>query len=222
MKLSENTINVLKNYSTINNTILVRPGSELQTMAIPSQAIFAKATVEEVFPQQFAIYELSTLLGALSLFDQPDIEFEEKKMIITSGRQRIDYAFAEPSMVVAPPDREFKFATPEIEFDLSREEYIHLVRAASVFKLPQIKVSCAGDKIVVKAVDNNNPSSHLYGVEVGSSPHTFDMILDVANIIRLIPKDYKVMINSAGISKFAADNIVYYVVCEYNSKFTKG
>ena len=222
MKLSENTITILKNFSTINNTILVKPGNVLQTMAIPSRAIFAKAFVEEEFPQQFAIYELSTLIGALSIFDEPEIEFFEKHLTITSGRQQVRYTFAEPSMVVAPPDKGVTMPEADVSFNLSSAEFTRLIRAAGVFKLPHITITGDGSVVRINAEDAKDPSKNTFGIDVGQTKHTFNMIIDVQNIIRLLSRDYNVSMVSKGICEFQADNLVYYVVCEHDSHFEKG
>lgn len=222
MKLTENTIAILKNFSTINNTLLVRPGSELTTMAAPSRAIYAKAIVEETFPQQFAIYELNQLIGALSLFDEPELEFGDKQLTIASGRQRVNFSFADPSMVIAPPERGVKFEDHVIEFDLAANEFTRLVRAAGVFRLPNITITCDGDVVRINAADANNTSNNSFGIDVGHSDCKFNMIIDVQNIIRLLQKDYNVKITSRGICKFESDTITYYVMCEHDSKFTKG
>ena len=155
MKLSEATINILKNYATINPSILVKPGSTLQTIAPASRAIFAKASVEESFPQQFALHELSTFLGVISLFKEPELEFTDKQLKIKSDKQSVSYDLAEPSMVIAPPDREFVFpADAEIEFDITSDDISRLIRAAGVLKLPHVAIWSDNERVIkVSAFD---------------------------------------------------------------------
>jgi len=98
MKLSENTISVLKNFATINPSVLIKQGNTIATIS-PQRTILARATVEEEFPQQFAIYELAKFLGVLSLFKEPELEFGPQQVMITSGKQSVNYTYADPSMV---------------------------------------------------------------------------------------------------------------------------
>jgi len=224
MKLSENTVNILKNYASINPSILVKPGNELQTVAPVSRAIFAKAVVEESFPQQFAIYELSRFLGVLSLFKDPELKFEKNSVVILSGRQRVNYAFADASMVIAPPDKEFKFPAAEIEFNITADELTRVIRAAGVLKLPSIEVWCKGDGIIrISAADHTSISNDTFDIEVGESSHEFSMIFTVDNIVKLLPKDYNVKISSRQMSQFVnhEDQLTYYVANESVSKFKK-
>ena len=102
MKISDNTINILKNFASINGSILVRPGNVLSTVGI-QRSIYATAIVEEVFPQQFAIYELPKFLGVLSLFQDHDINFGQHQLTISSGNQVVNYTYADVSTIIAPP-----------------------------------------------------------------------------------------------------------------------
>lgn len=222
MKLSENTIAVLRNFSTINPSILIKSGSQLATVST-SRAIYTEASVEETFPQQFAIYELHKFLGILSLFTDPVLEFSTNQVAIKSGKQSVNYTFADPNSIVIPDQtKAFSFPPHEVEFNIEHGEFSRVVKAAGILQLPNITVT--GDEGIVKVSANNvkNPSTNLFNIEVGQTPHTFRVDFSLENIIKLIQKDYNVKISSRGMSKFTADNIVYYVANEASSKFTKG
>jgi gp45 sliding clamp, C terminal len=219
MKLSENTINILKNFATINPSLLVHPGDILTTMS-PVKSILAKANVEETFPKQFAIFEMSKFLGVLSLFKEPDLDFSDRQVKIASGRQSVNYTYADPSMIIAPdPNKDINFPAADIEFSISQEELQRVVRASGVLQLPEIAVTGDGTNILVTATNSKNPTADVFSIEVGNSDKTFNMIFKVENIIKLISGNYNVMISSKGLSKWTTDKITYYVATEANSSF---
>lgn len=218
MKLSENAIIILKNFSTISPSLLVKPGNVLSTVAY-NKSIYARAVVEENFPQQFAIYELNTFLGVISLFKDPEFEFSDKQVKITSGRQAVNYTCADPSMIAAPPDRTIVLPSTEIEFDLSQEELSRLVRASAVLKVPYITVMSKNGKILATATNVDNPTADIFSIDVGETDKTFNMILDASNIIKLLPGDYKVKISAKGITHFTSSAVEYFIVTEAGSSF---
>jgi hypothetical protein len=219
MKISENTINILKNFSTINPSILIRPGNVLKTVAI-SRNIHANATVEEEFPSTVGIYELPKFLGVLSLFQEPEINFGEHQMNIISGRQSVNYTYADISSIVAPPEDKKIVVNPvDIEFSISQSELQKLVRAAGVLQLPHISVVGDGSAIKITATNSKNPTSDIFSVEVGSTDKVFNMFFKVDNIIKLLPINYDVKINSRGISSFTGNNVEYFITTEADSKF---
>ena len=219
MKLSDNTINIMKNFATINPSLLVNPGDILTTMA-PNKGIFAKATVEENFPARFAIYELVKFLGIVSLFKDPELDVNEKQVRLVAGRQSVNYTCANPSMIVAPdPNKDINFPAADIEFSISQEELQRVVRATGVLQLPEIAVIGDGETISVTATNSKNPTADVFSVEVGTTDKIFSMVFSVDNIVKLISNSYDVKITSRGISKWTESNITYYVVTEAASSF---
>ena len=218
MKISENTIAIFKNFATINKSILVKPGSVLSTIS-EMKTIFAKATVEETFPSQFAIYELSKFLGVLSLFSDPEIEFGEKNMKISSGKQSLLYTYADSSMIVTPPEKDISFPSPDIEFDITQEELQRVVRATGVLQLPEITVVGNGSTIRLCASNSKNPSADTFMVDVGTTDKNFNMVFKAENIMKLISTGYNVKISSRGLALFTSSTISYYVPTESNSTF---
>jgi hypothetical protein len=219
MKLSENTVNVLKNFATINPSLLVNPGDNITTMS-PTKSIYAKAVVEENFPTRFAIYELSKFLGITSLFKEPELDFGSNQVKIVSGRQSVSYTYADPSMIVAPdPNKDINFPAADIEFSISQEELQKVVRATGVLQLPEIAVIGNGQTVTVTATNSKNPTTDVFSVEVGETDKTFSMIFKVDNIIKLISGSYDVKISSRGLSKWSTNNVIYYVATEATSNF---
>ena len=220
MKISENTINILKNFSAINGNILVRPGNVLSTLH-QSKTIQASATVEETFPLQFAIYELPKLLGVFSLFDDPEIEFGENQLSIVSGNQTVNYTYTDPAMVITPDAGKKLVIDPaEVNFAISQSEYVKIIRAASVLQVPNIVVIGNGSKIKVCAANAKNPTTNTFSIEVGDTDRIFSVVFRVENLIKLLPMNYDVKINFKGISSFTGTNIQYFVSIEHgDSKF---
>ena len=218
MKLSDNTLAILKNFASINPSILVRPGSTLSTIS-QQKSIFAKAIVEENFPQQFAIYELSKFLGVLSLFNEPEIEFTEKYAVISSGKQSISYTYAEPSMIVASPEKDITFPEPEIDFNIAQEELQKVVRAGSVLQLPDVSVVGDGSKIRIVATNVKNPSTDTFQIEVGETDKRFTMDFKAENVMKLVPANYNIKISSKGLALYTSDKISYYVATESTSSY---
>lgn len=220
MKLSEHTVNVLKNFSNINPMLLVNPGSSLTTMNI-NKSIFALADVEENFPSQFAIFELPKFLGVLSLFKEPELEFGSKQVKIVTDRQSVNYTFADPSMIVAPdPNKNINFPAADIEFSISQEELQRVVRATAVLQLPDIAVVGDGENISITATNSKNPTTDGFSIVVGNTDKNFTMYFEVSDIIKLISSDYNVKISSKGLSQWRSDNVLYYVAVKANSSFT--
>ena len=219
MKLSENTINIMKNFSTINPSLLVNPGSVLTTIT-PGNQIYAKATVEENFPRQFTIYELSKFLGIISLFKEPEINFGEYQMTIISGRQSVNYTYADISTIVAPPqNKTLSISSAEIEFSIAQEELQRIVRATGVLQLPNIAVTGDGKTINMTATNSKNPTTDVFSIEVGETDKTFNMIFKVEAIIKLILASYDVRITSKGISHFSSNNIEYFIATDPSSNY---
>lgn len=219
MKFSENTVNILKNYATINPMLLVKEGNILTTVSV-ARSILAKATVEETFPRQFAIYELPRFLGVLSLFKDPDIEFGEHQLRIVSGRQSVNYTYADPSTIVSPPDKEIVFPGAEVEFSISQQDLQRLVRATGVLQLKSVVVIGDGTNIFIAAANAKNPTADHFSIEVGESDKRFEIFYSAENIIKLISADYTVRISSKGLTQFVSTNVEYFMASEAGSTYT--
>jgi hypothetical protein len=219
MKIGARTLQILKNYSTINPSLLFKPGSNLVTMS-PSKTMMVKATVVEDFSQQFAIYDLSRLLGVLSLFDDPDLELNSKHLTVKGNGHSVNYTYADISMIEVPPDKEIPLENPEIEFVLTGENLTAIQRALGVLGQPEIAVIGDRDKIYIATMDAKNPFSDQYKIEVGSTSHEFQIVFKAENI-KLLNATYQVRIQSKGVGHFKTDDIEYWIVAEASSSFSE-
>jgi len=212
MKLSDKTIQILKNFATINQSILVRPGNVLKTIT-PLKTILAQATVTENFEQEFAIYELPRFLGTISLFSDPEFTFQEKYVTISSGKQRVNYTYADASMIMTPPSKEISFPDTEVEFTITADQLSTISKAGAVLQMPEIAVVGDDGLISIRAIDSKNSSADVFSLDVGECDKDFKVIFRPENL-KLITSDYKVSITTAGICRFESDNLTYWVTTE--------
>jgi hypothetical protein len=217
MKLDTRTLQVLKNYSSINPSILFRNGNVLTTVT-PTKTIFAKATLEQEFPSQFAIYDLNKFLSVLSLFDEPELQIGDKSVVVQSGRKRVNYVFADPNSIVAPKSESVNFPDADVSFELTNEVLADVTKALGVLRQPEIAVVGNGTTISLQTTNSKDPTSDVYSVEVGDTDKTFTVYFKAENM-RLLPDTYQVDIARAGIARFRSKDLEYYIAVEQNSKF---
>jgi len=222
MKFSEDTLNVLKNFSTINPSILFKPGTTLATVS-PQKTIMAKATIEEDIPAKGGIYELARLLGVLSLFEEPVVQFKDNHLRVQDEKRTVNYTFADESMIVTPPDKEITFPDPEVEVNAEWNDIQSVLRAAGVMQLPEIALSGHDGNVYIEACDSKNPTADVYNVTIGETDQTFRMIFKVENL-KLVNNNYRIKISSKGIAQFESTNqygpkLQYWIATETNSSY---
>ena len=220
MKLSEKTLTVLKNFAGINNSILVKQGTQLRTMSV-AKNILAEADIEEEFPRQFGVYDLNQFLNGLSLHQDPDLDFtEESYLNIREGKRRVKYFFADPQVIISPPDKQITLPSEDVHFQLESTSLDKLLKAAAVYQLPDLCV--VGEAGVVKIVvrDKKNDTSNSYSVDVGETDKEFSFNFKVENI-KIIPGSYDVIVSSKLLSEFTNSNynLKYYIALEPDSTF---
>lgn len=225
MQLCENTMNVLKNYSQINPSIQFKAGQVLATVS-PQKTIMAKATIEETFPGEGAIYDLNRFLGVLSLFDEPELFFSDQKVTVQKDKKKINYTYADPQMIITPPEKEITFPDPEVSVEVSWSELQQVLRAASVMGLPEIAIIGSSGEIALSAIDSSNPTADVYSSEVGQTQDEFQFIFKFENL-KLMNYNYLVEISDLGIAKFTSVNsygpkMEYWIATEAKSNFEKG
>ena len=217
--LSKKTLDVLKNFSTINSSIVFRKGSTVRTIS-NAENILAKFTGEEVFPVDFAIYDLSQFLSGISLFSDPQLEFDNENFVsIRGGRQSARYFFSDPEITLkSAPEKNVKFPGSDLQFNLTGEDLIALQKASAVYSLPDLTFqSIEGhDEIKLILRDKENDTSNTYDITVaGSSTGTYTLDLKIENI-RLLPGDYTVKVSQHLISEWTNVNtdLTYYIALE--------
>ena len=220
MKLSDSTLSLLKNFSSINQSILFKEGSKLRTISVMKN-ILAEATITEEFSKDFGIYDLNQFLNGLSLHQKPELDFAaEGYVVIREGRSRSKYFFADPSVIVTPPDKAIELPSEDVCFELSTTVLERLLKAAAVYQLPDI--SAVGENGVVKLVvrDKKNDTSNDYAVVVGETEAEFSFNFKVENI-KVLPGTYEVVVSQKLLSRFTSKNhdLTYYIALEPDSTF---
>ena len=218
MKLTTETISVLKNFSTINANLMVKAGSSISTMSAMKN-IVAKAGVTEEFPSDFAIYDLNEFLSQLSLFGKPDLEFDKDFVTITEEgtSDRLVYWFSDPS-VVTTPAKDPSLHSPELVFNLSSETLDRITKAGAVVGVPDMSLS--GGKLAVTDKKNSTANVFETSLDVGDVDAEYKFWFKVENL-KLIPGAYDVEVSSKKISHFTNTKlgVQYWIALEPESSF---
>ena len=224
MKVSDQTLEVLKNFSEINTNILVKPGSELSTISTMKN-ILAKATITESFDKQFAVYDLSELLGIVSAIEKPDVDISNEKFMTigsTGSKSKAKYYYSDES-VVTSPQKDVVMPDADVNFQLKDEILSKLLKMAAIMKLPDLSlVGKKGQDVILKVHDKKN-SANSYEEFVGteaSADFTFNFKIEN---LKIIPGDYDVAVSSKSISHFKnkVKPIEYWIALEPDSKISK-
>ena len=220
MKLSDNTLALLKNFSNINQSILFKQGKSLRTISVMKN-ILAEATISEELPKDFGIYDLNQFLNGLSLHSNPDLDFtNDNYVVIKEGRSRSKYFFADPNVIITPPDKTIELPTEDVSFELSTEQLDKLMKASGVYQLADLS-AIGGDGVVKLVVrDKKNDTSNDFAVVVGESEKNFVFNFKVENI-KLIPGSYDVVVSQKLLSKFTCreHELTYFIALEPDSTF---
>jgi hypothetical protein len=220
MKLSDNTLALLKNFAGINNSILVKKGNRLRTISV-AKNILAEAQITENFPRDFAVYDLNQFLNGLSLHQDPDLDFAEESYItIREGKRRVKYFFADPNVIISPPEKDIQLPSQDVCFQLDSVTLEKLLKAAAVYQLPDL--SAVGEAGVIRLVvrDKKNDTSNEYSIVVGETDKEFTFNFKVENI-KIIPGAYDVVVSSKLLSQFTNPkyNLSYWIALEPDSSF---
>jgi len=217
MKLSESTIEILKNFSSINPGLVVKPGNILRTIST-NKAVLAQAEVTEDFPKEFGIYDLNKVLGVLSLHENPEVDFAEEYLVLSSaGSRRSRVRYSDVKVIIVPPDKQINIATFDVKINLSERDLKWIEETGSVLKCPHVIIQNDGKNVVISAADAKGEGVDDSTLFIGenTSGQDFKFVLKVENL-RLLPGDYTVEIASKGISKFSSKNVTYWVAVEKN------
>jgi len=220
MKLTNETINVLKNFSTINQNLVIKEGSSISTMSAMKN-IIAKATVEEKFEKEFAIYDLNEFLSALSLFTNPNLDFNDDYVVMTedgSNGKSLKYWYSDPS-VVTSPTKEVTMPSTEIEFNLSSDTLSEVTKAAAVIGVPDMVLESGELRVTDKKNDTANSYSTVV-IDNNDITESYKFWFKVENL-KLLPGSYDVQVSAKKISYFKNSNfdIEYFIALEPESSY---
>ena len=225
MKLSEHTISILKNFASINQNLIIKEGSELQTMSAMKN-IVARSGVEENFPKEMAIYDLNEFLAALSLFSSPVLEFDEQYVTIkeeSNPTNSLKYFYSDPS-VVQSPSKTITMPSEDITFELTSGDLSKMKRASAVIGAPDMVLENTDEpfKSVLNAIDKKNDTANNYSLDISTNGDgQFKFYFKVENL-KLMDGSYDVSVSSRNISNFKSKNsdVEYWIVLEPESTYS--
>tara|TARA_B000000532_G_scaffold194681_1_gene160702 strand:+ start:240 stop:905 length:666 start_codon:yes stop_codon:yes gene_type:complete len=220
MQISDETMEVLKNFSTINPSLSFKAGNTVRTVS-EQKNILAQAVIGESLPVNFAIYELNQFLGLASLYEKPDFAFGEKEVVISEGNNKSKYTYTDPSMVTSAPDKNLELDNVDVAVKVSADDLKRVLSAANQLGLPEIVFRGIDGGVSLVATDTKNPTSNEHSISVGETNANFSMVFKTENLQKLGASDYDVAISKSGIAHFksTAKNIQYWIATETNSSY---
>ena len=225
MKLNQTTQDILKNFSEINTNILIKPGSELNTISTMKN-ILAKATINESFDSEFGIYDLNEFLSVVSSLDKPELTLQEKYMTISAegSRSKVKYFYSDPSVIVSPT-KEVNMPESDVTFTLSESNLAQLRKMAAILSSPDLALIGTKDgDVVLKVCDKKNDTSNKFDIIVGeNATANYTFYFKVENL-KMISGDYDVAVSSKSIAHFTNTklSIEYWIALEPDSVFDAG
>lgn len=222
MELTEQTLDVLKNYASINSNIVITEGNVVKTVS-EAKNVLSSSTLDVDFPCTFGLYDLNEFLSTLSLVDQPRVKFDDNFLTISdqSNRSRVRYYYSDPQNLTSP-SKDIIMPEAEVKFTLDRSTLGRIKRAASVLGHSEMSVSCTNGSIVLSVIDNNDKTSNAFSIDVDGTfvDENFDFIFNISNL-KMIDGDYDVEISSKLISHFVnkESGIEYWVALEKTSTY---
>ena len=222
MKLNDTTINILKNYATINPNIVIDKGTDIKTISV-ARNVLSTSVVSEPFPLKFGIYDLNEFLNVISLVDEPRLKFENDYVVIgdATGRSSVKYFFSDPEMLTSPANS-INMPEPEVKFTLDSDTLKKVKRAAAALGHDEISITPVTGAIRLSVLDSKDATSNNYSIDVeGEYPDVkFQFILNVGNL-KVVNEDFEVGISSKLISMFKSKQSTteYYIALEKSSTY---
>jgi hypothetical protein len=216
---SKNTLSILKNFSSLNSNLLVKPGNVIKTIT-PSKNGMAVATVEETFDTEFGIWDLNKFLGVISLFNTPNFSFGEKSVKIKNGGSSVvNYYYSEPRLLTVPT-KDVNMPAVNVGINLSEKQFSELQKAASVMQLPDLSFTVDDTDIVAMVSDLSDPTTNTYKVVVDENWNGPDFMFNFKmENIKILPGDYQVNFAKNIVGEFVNKNISlkYWFAMEANT-----
>lgn len=221
MKLSENTLAVLKNFVNINSNIEFKKGTKLATIA-PTKTVLAKANITDDFPQDFCIHDLNQFLSIFNINKDCEIDFDDKHVVFKSGRTKTWYRTAAKNTIVAAPDKELKLPSIDVTFTLSADDLSSVLKNANLLQSKHVTISSDGEKIIINTCDEEDDSAHVASTEIADGNGKKFKAVFLTENLKMMPGSYDVSISFQGLSQFKSSNgdIEYWIAIEAkHSKF---
>ena len=192
MKLSDKTLSVLKSFATLNKSIVFKPGNIIRTIT-PEKTVIASATIPDEIPSDAVIYDLSRFLSIYNLYEDPDIQFKDTHFVISEGKRKTKYLYADVSMVMAPPEKEVNFPTADFDVDVKWDDLQAVQKAAVALQFEEIAITGEDGTCYIRAIDSKNPSADTFAIDLGETDHTFSFIIKIDNLRLIVKKSLKIL-----------------------------
>lgn len=217
LKISKQTIDILKNLASVNQNIMFREGKTLMTRSV-ARNLFVSATTDTEFPQDFGIYNLSEFLGVVSLFSDPELTFGETNVTVSQGKNRVKYNYASAE-ILSFPDKAINPPEVLVEFQLTEENLKSLLKAGAVMSGTELKIVGNGETITCITHNPDNEASNTFSIDVGTTTETFSVLIKLENL-KMVTGSYKVGL-AKRLTKFENTQIDYqlYVANEQKSEW---
>ena len=223
MELQDGTLQVLKNFSGINQNILIKQGSTLRTIS-EARTVLARAAVKEQFPKDFGIYDLNEFIGVLGLVDTPRLKFEDDYVTIgdSTGRSKVKYFFSAEEMLTTP-QKDITMPDAEVKFVLTNDTLNKLKRAAAALGHSEVSISNNNGVLSLSVVETQNSTSNTFSMDIDGEYNqeaNFKFVLNIANL-KILPGDYDVEISSKLITQFShkEQDVQYWIALEKTSTY---
>jgi hypothetical protein len=220
MQLNGQTVDILKNFSAINSNLVINVGNKIETISA-SKDIIAVFESDEDFTKQISIFNLNEFLGVLNAFDKPDLELNDKNVVVSQGNQKVKYNYADSSLLIVPPEKGVKFPATDIAFTLADVVLAKLLKMAAILSAEDLAIIGDGENITIKIFDKKNSLSNTFVLDVETeTTETFQVNFKIDKF-KLVSGTYDVEISSKKISKFshAGLSLIYYIAVESDSTF---
>lgn len=219
MKLSAETVLLLKNFSSINQSILIRAGKKLRSMSAMKN-ILVEADITEEFTRDVGIYDLNQFLNCLSLIPDAEVELGRDAIVITDGTNSIEYRYSDPSVISAPPEKELKLPSEDVAIVLTEESLDTVKKAAAVLQIPDVSVIGDGTNVYLTVRDKKNSGSNSYKIVVGETEAVFQFNMKVENL-KILAGDYDVTISQKNLALFQSHSraLCYFIAIEPDSSY---
>ena len=215
MKLSENTIAVLKNFASINSGVVLSAGSAQRTIS-PEKSILVEATLDDDIPTQFGIYDLNQFLGNLTTLRNPELTFNKDTVTLDDGELSFDYRACSANLIITPPEKELVLKSVDVTFALPNDTLQKLLKVATMNSLPNLSVVGKNGELLLKIHERANDTSNSGTIKIGEyAGQDFTASFKTDNL-KLLPNDYTVEIQKGAFAKFenAAKTLKYFIALE--------
>jgi hypothetical protein len=222
MKFSKETRDVLENFAQLQSSMLFHKGTKQKTNTFSKQ-LLAEVDLPENIPQDVGIYDLVQFLSVLSIFKDPDVEFEEKNLVLSEGKQKIVYRYCAPELInknLVPFDKTVNLPSVDVSFELSKETFAKITNATRVLGLSHIAVNGDGEKIFIRSCNPKDENYSFATFEVGDTDKKFNLLINMDHL-KVLPHNYKVNMCKNFITKFISQDmdLIYTFAAEKDSVY---